>query len=165
MPKNPPTAIDLLLDQHREVEELFAELEVAGDAGECEELGSLICDKLAIHAKIEEKLFYPNVKAEETEEILLESVEEHLEAKRCITDLLQIPVGDARYKATAKVLKDLVQHHVEEEESELFPKVRRLFDEDRLIAIGQEMMAMVVELEGTDPRLEVLKETNAPAPL
>jgi len=165
MPMKPPTAIDLLLDQHREVEELFAELDDAEDAGDCEALGSLICDKLAIHSRIEEKLFYPNVKTQETQETLLESVEEHLEVKRCIADLLKIPCGDYRYKATAKVLKDLVQHHVEEEETGLFPKVRRLIDEDRLIALGQAMMEMVVELEGTDARLEVPKETNAPAPL
>ncbi len=165
MPTKPPTAIDLLLDQHREVEELFAELDEADDAGDCEDLGGLICDKLAIHARIEEKVFYPAVKAEETEEMLFEAVEEHLEVKRCIADLLKVPCGDYRYKATAKVLKELVQHHVEEEETGLFPKVRKLFDEDRLIALGQEMMRMVVELEGTDARLEVPKETNEPAML
>lgn len=165
MPTKSPTAIDLLLDQHREVEELFAELDEADDAGDCEDLGSLICDKLAIHAKIEETLFYPAVKAEETEEILLESVEEHLEVKRSIADLLKIPCGDYRYRATAKVLKDLVQHHVEEEETRLFPKVRKLVGEGRLIALGQEMMKRVVELEGTDARLEVPNETKAPAPL
>ena len=165
MPPKPPTAIDLLLDQHREVEELFAELDEAEDAGDCEDLGSLICDKLAIHARIEEKLFYPSVKTEETEEMLLESVEEHLEVKRCIADLLKIPCGDYRYKATAKVLRGLVARHVEEEETGLFPKVRRIVDEDRLVALGQEMMEMVVDLEGTDARLEVPKETNAPAPL
>lgn len=165
MPTKPPTAIDLLLDQHREVEELFAELDEADDAGDCEDLGSLICDKLAIHAKIEEKLFYPGVKAAATEELLLEAVEEHLEVKRCIADLLKVPCGDYRYKATAKVLNRLVQHHVEEEEAGLFPKVRKLVDEDRLIALGQEMMAMVVALEGTDARLQVPRETKEPAPL
>src|SRR5262245_2690811 len=82
--KAPKTAPDLLMDQHREVEDLFQAIEDAKDGEERRTLCAQICDKLAIHAAIEEKIFYPGTKASETEEILLESVEEHLQIKRLI---------------------------------------------------------------------------------
>src|SRR5919108_657237 len=63
--------------------------------------------------------------------------------------------------ATAKVLPDDVDHHVEEEEGELFPMVKKMIDAGRLVAIAQEMMAMVVELEDKSPRKNVLQETDA----
>ena len=158
-------AIDLLMDQHREVEEIFDDLGEAESPDERAEICALLCDKLAIHAKIEETVFYPGVRAEDTEGQLLEAVEEHLQVKRVIADLLDLDPSEERFMATIKVLRDDVSHHVEEEEGELFPKVRKIFDEDRLVAIAQEMMAMVVELEDKSPRNGVPAETDAPAPL
>jgi len=165
MADKPVTALDFLMDQHRQVEELFDELEDAESADERTEVCALICDNLAIHAKIEESYFYPAVQAARTEDILLESLEEHVQVKRAIVDLLALSATDERFLATANVLKESVQHHVEEEEGDLFPKVRKLFNTDRLVAIAQEMMAKVVELEGTDARKNVAKEIKAAAPL
>jgi hemerythrin-like domain-containing protein len=165
MADNSVNAIDLLMDQHREVEELFDDLEEAGSASERGEICAILCDKLAIHAKIEEAIFYRAVKAEDTEDQLLEAVEEHLQVKRVIADLLELDPSEDRFMATAKVLRDDIDHHVEEEEGELFPKVKKIVDAERLIAIAQEMMAMVVELEDRSPRKSVPQETDAPAPL
>src|ERR1051325_2975432 len=72
----PMNAIELLKSQHREVEELFSEIQNADDASEKEELFTKLADSLAIHARIEEHQFYPGVKAQQTEDILLEAVEE-----------------------------------------------------------------------------------------
>lgn len=159
-------AIDMLEEQHREVEDLFEQIEDAEGTAEKRELFAQLADNLAVHATIEERHFYPAVKAKDTEEILLESVEEHLAVKRLIADLLADDIDDDTFEAKVKVLKEQVEHHVEEEEDQLFPKVRKLFDEDALEAIGQEMTATQQELlQQGDPRQAVPAETDKAAPI
>jgi len=158
-------AIDLLKSQHHEVSKLFSQIEKA-PTEEKTELFEEIADKLAVHAAIEEHHFYPAVKAKRTEDILLESLEEHLGIKRVIADLLEVDAEDETFDAKVKVLKEQVEHHVEEEESDLFPKVKKLFDKEQLEAIGQEMSAEQAELEEKgDPRQAVPAETGHPASL
>jgi hemerythrin superfamily protein len=159
-------AVDLLESQHREVEELFAELDKADRPARKQRLFSEIADKLAVHASIEEQAFYPAVKAKRTEDILLESLEEHLGIKRVLADLIDIDASDETFDAKAKVLKEQVEHHVGEEEDDLFPKVKKLFDEDTLIAIAQQMTLLQEELLAKgSPRLAVLAQTDEAAPL
>jgi hemerythrin superfamily protein len=159
-------AIKLLKQQHREVESLFKQLEKAKSARPRKKAFEQIADKLAVHATIEEKHFYPSVKRRATEEMLLESVEEHLGVKRVIADLLELEAGDATFEAKAKVLKDLVEHHVQEEEKMLFPKVSKLIDADELETIGEEMEATMEELlENGSPRSAVPSETERAATL
>jgi hemerythrin superfamily protein len=158
-------AVDLLEGQHREVERLFAKLEKASGASK-QGIFDEIADKLALHAAIEEKDFYPAVKAKRTEDILLESLEEHLGIKRVLADLLAIDVEDETFDAKAKVLKEQVEHHVGEEEDDLFPKVKKLMDEETLIAIAQQMTATQEELLAKgSPREAVPSETDHAAPL
>ena len=157
-------AIELLESQHREVESLFSEIEDAGDSAAKAELFEELADKLAIHAAIEEHHFYPAVKAERTEDILLEALEEHLGIKRVLADLLKTDADDQTFDAKIKVLEETVSHHVEEEESDLFPKVRKLFDKERREALGQEMSAEQAELEEAgNARERVPSETDQPA--
>ena len=157
-------AIELLESQHREVEDLFSEIEDAGDTAAKTALFEELADKLAIHAAIEEHHFYPAVKAERTEDILLEALEEHLGIKRVLADLLKTDADDQTFDAKIKVLKETVSHHVEEEESDLFPKVRKLFDRERREALGQEMSAEQAELEEAgNAREQVPSETDQPA--
>ena len=157
-------AIEMLEGQHREVDDLFAQLDETEDDDECEQLFTQLADKLAIHAKIEETHFYPAVKASRTEDILMESLEEHLGIKRILADMVEMDADDEHFEAKLKVLQEQVEHHVEEEEDDLFPKVKKILSEDQLVAVAQEMQAMMAELEGTDPRLGVPAETaEAPA--
>ena len=157
-------AIDLLKSQHREVSKLFAKVEKASKSDDKAELFDEIADKLAVHAAIEEHHFYPAVKARRTEDILLESLEEHLGIKRIIADLMEVSADDETFDAKIKVLKEQVEHHVEEEETDLFPKVKKLFDKEQLEAIGQEMSAEQAELEEKgNPRQTVPSETAQPA--
>ena len=157
-------AVDLLLSQHREVEKLFSKIESAKSADKKAELFDEIADSLAIHATIEEHHFYPAVRQNRTEDILLESLEEHLSIKRVLADLLDVSTDDETFDAKMKVLKEQVEHHVEEEEGDLFPKVRKLLDEDELEAIGQAMSAEQAELEEEGaPRENVRSETEEPA--
>lgn len=159
-------AIDLLESQHREVEELFEKIEKAKSPSSKGQLFEEIADRLAVHAAIEEHHFYPAVKARRTEDILLESLEEHLGIKRVIADLMEMTPEDETFDAKVKVLKEQVSHHVEEEESDLFPKVKKLFDGELLEAIGQEMSAEQDELESEgSPRRAVPSETEGAARL
>jgi len=159
-------AIKMLKQQHREVEKLFKQVEAARSAEPRRKAFIQIADALAVHATIEERHFYPSVKKQQTEEILLESVEEHLEIKRAIADLLQMDASEDEFEAKMKVLQEDVEHHVGEEEGELFPKVEKLFDEEALEAIGAAMEETRDELlrEG-NPRDAIPGETDAAAPL
>jgi len=160
------SAIDLLESQHREVEKLFQKIEKASKGEEKMRLFEEIADKLAIHAAIEEHHFYPAVKEKRTEDILLESVEEHLVIKRTIADLLKLDVGDVQFDPKIKVLKEEVQHHVGEEENDLFPKVKKIMSADELAALEQEMVAEQDELEEEgNPRESIPDETGEAAPV
>src|SRR5436190_24115541 len=101
------SAIDMLESQHREVEKLFAAFEKAS-AAKKRDIFLQIADKLAVHATIEEKHFYPAAKNDETEDLLAESVEEHLSVKRLIADLLEDD-DDETLEAKVTVLKEQVE--------------------------------------------------------
>lgn len=156
-------AIDLLKSQHRTVEKLFSKIAGAKEDAKKQELFNQVADALAAHAAIEEHQFYPAVKAKRTEDILLESLQEHLGVKRVIADLLKTPAGDQTFDAKIKVLKEQVEHHVEEEESDLFPKVKKLLDVEYLEALGQEMSAEFEILQAGEPRKAVPSETKTAA--
>ncbi|HSY41903.1 MAG TPA: hemerythrin domain-containing protein [Polyangia bacterium] len=154
-------AIEMLKQQHREVEALFAQFKKAKSAGPQRKIFEQIADALAVHATIEEKRFYPSVKKKDTEELLLESLEEHLEIKRVIADLLALDVKDPTFEAKMTVLEEDVQHHVGEEEKDLFPKVEKLFDEETLEAIAEVMEETQDELlEDRNPREAIPSETD-----
>ncbi|ATB39182.1 hemerythrin [Cystobacter fuscus] len=160
-------AIELLTQQHREVEELFEKFEKTGEGKE-ELLRALfvrIADNLAAHATIEEKLFYPSVYVGPTADKLQEAVEEHLSAKRVIADLLDMEPSDAQFRAKVKVLQDLVEHHVEEEEKDLFKQVKKLLTKEELSVMGEQLEAMFSELIQTQPRMQVPREIGEAAPL
>jgi hemerythrin superfamily protein len=158
-------AIELLQEQHADVDSLFARLEKA-EGTERRTLFEELADKLAAHAKIEEKLFYPSVMAKQTEELLLESVEEHLSVKRVLTDLMKLDPDDPHFKAKISVLEEQVRHHAhDEEEGELFPKVSRLMSADELEGLGSELLRMFEELLPIAPRRAVPGETGKAADL
>lgn len=134
-------AIVLLRTQHREVEKLFKAVD-KGDLSVVPE----ICAALEEHARIEEEVFYPAVRAEVPDEVstILESLEEHLIVKRLVAELSQMQRDDDAYEAKATVLAENVRHHVREEEDELFPAVRSALGRKRLLEIAEEMQRDVV---------------------
>jgi hemerythrin superfamily protein len=159
-------AITMLRRQHREVAELFKHFHKARTAKQRREIFEMIADALTIHASIEEKHFYPSVKKKATEDLLLESVEEHLQVKRVIADLLKVDANNPAFSAKVKVLQDDVEHHVEEEEEELFPKVRKLFSSEDLESLAEAMQETEAELSGEgSPRNAVPNETGKAAPV
>ena len=161
-------AIDLLKQQHREVEELFEEFEQAGEGAKktkerlCQQIG----DALAVHATIEEKIFYPESKQENTEELLRESVEEHLAVKKLLVDIMKSDLDDPQFEAKITVLKEQVEHHVEEEEKELFPLIAKSCSKEDLEDMGRRMEEMSEELEAEgQPRASIPGEADKPAPI
>jgi len=159
-------AIELLETQHHDVDDLFARLEKGGGSAKTrQKLFDDLADLLAIHASIEELHFYPAVKAAKTEENVEHSLEEHLDIKRLLSMCMASSVGSEKFAARLRELKEEVQHHVKDERTELFPKVRRILNADQLEAIGQEMTSTMAELQKGHPRRDVPLQTMAPMPM
>jgi hemerythrin superfamily protein len=159
-------AIDLLISQHRQMEKLAKEVLDAHGQKQCQTLFERAGDELTAHITSEEDVFYPAVKARRTEDILLESLEEHLSLKRLLADLLELDPTDTTFVPKFKVLSEQMTHHHKEEEEHLFPKVRQCLDAARLDGLGDEMLALQQRLkrEG-EPREAVASQTDAAAPL
>jgi hypothetical protein len=159
-------AIELLTQQHDEVDELIGKIEDADSREQKAELFAKLADSLAAHATIEEKIFYPAVFARQTEDLLRESTEEHLQIKRVLADMLEMEVDDEQFDAKLAVMKEEIEHHArKEEEGELFPKVEKLFDDGTLEGLGDEMEIMFETLMEEQPRLEIPGETDEASPL
>jgi len=156
--------LELLESQHKEVDELIARIE--NRDGNIRALFTELADKLAAHATVEEKVFYPAVMAADTEKQLREAVEEHLSVKRLLADLIILKPGEDAFFAKLKVLKEQVGHHAhKEEEAKLFPKVKAMFSSDERAALGNEVLVMFEELMQSHPYKNVPAETTAAARL
>jgi len=125
-----PDAIELLLADHRNVEKLFKKYEKLAEEGgtynEREALAATICAELTVHAQVEEEIFYPAARDTLDEEDLVdEAIVEHATAKDLMVQLADMSPDDDLYDAKVKVLSELIEHHVEEEEEEMFPKLKK----------------------------------------
>ena len=123
-------AIELLTADHRNVEKLFKQydelVENEGTYNEKEALAATICAELTVHAQVEEEIFYPAARdILDEEELVDEAVVEHASAKDLIAQLADMSPDDDLYDAKIKVLGELIEHHVEEEEDEMFPKLKK----------------------------------------
>jgi hemerythrin superfamily protein len=138
-------AIALLKDDHRAVEKLFSDFESAKGDGRKQTLARKICLELTVHTLIEEEIFYPACEGKVEEDLIKEAYVEHDAAKVLIAE---IEAGDGKdddfFDAKVQVLGEQIEHHVEEEEKELFPEVRKA-DID-LDALGERMAARKREL-------------------
>ncbi|HWQ32681.1 MAG TPA: hemerythrin domain-containing protein [Blastocatellia bacterium] len=135
-------ALELLRKDHRKVSDLFSQAEAAEDDKRQEQLFEQIRTELETHTYIEEKILYPTLQQhEELKEMVLEALEEHKQVKTLIREMERLTDGSERFSAKLKVMSENVEHHVEEEENEMFPKVRKLFSADELAQMGQELEA------------------------
>ena len=148
-----PDAIKLLMQDHKDVKALFKQYEkLASRDGEDDDKGPLaqkICTMLTVHTTVEEELFYPAARGAlgEDADLVDEADVEHASAKELIAQLeASTPGEDDHYDAKVKVLGEYIDHHVKEEEGEMFPKIRKT-DLD-LAALGEEMAARKDELMG-----------------
>jgi hemerythrin superfamily protein len=155
-------AIDLLKKQHRLVEKLFSTFEATEDDEGKQKIFEEIADNLAVHTAIEERIFYPAVRAQKTEEQLEEAFDEHLDAKKIILDALDDPDAPG-FDGKVAALKGAIEHHVEEEEEELFASVKKLMTANALEALGQMMEAEALRMmQLGSPRLTIRLKAEAP---
>lgn len=149
-------AIELLEQQHRQVEVLFDALLSADkdDVERRQEIFDQLADALAGHTIIEEQLFYPVAKRID-EDLIQESLEEHLEVKRALAELLDLDPDDDAFDAKVQEMKEAVEHHVSEEEDELFPEVRHTLDAERRNELGDEMESMFEGMRQEHPRRHI----------
>ena len=135
-------AFQLLKEDHQKVSGIFQQLEPTTERAEKTrtELFAQLKQELDVHAQIEETIFYPAIKqAAETREIVLEGYEEHAVVKTLLGELDGMDVTSEQWTAKLKVLMENVEHHVEEEEGEMFQKARQVLDEDQINKLGERM--------------------------
>jgi hemerythrin superfamily protein len=142
-------AIQLLTADHKEVKAMFNEFESlkANEDADDEkaDLVQRICTALTIHATVEEEIFYPAVRAAiDDEDLMDESDVEHAGAKHLIAQLEEASPEDDHYDAKVTVLGELVDHHVKEEEGEMFPKAKKAID---AVSVGAELAERKAELQ------------------
>ena len=136
-------AITLLKEDHRTVEQLFKRFEQAGDRAHVQkrQIVDRIIEELSVHAAIEEQVFYPVARTTvpDAEDIALESLEEHHVVKWLLAELVDMDPAQERFDAKVTVLIENVRHHVEEEENEFFPMVRKALGRNELADLGETM--------------------------
>jgi hemerythrin-like domain-containing protein len=135
-------AISMLKADHDKVKKLLDELETTTERGvkTRAELFATIKGELTIHEVIEEEIFYPALKSHpKAEDIVLEGYEEHHVVDLLMAELEDLDVADETWGAKAKVMKENIEHHIEEEEGEMFPQARQVFDRRELEDLGARM--------------------------
>ena len=143
-------AIDLLKKDHDEVDALFKDYEMLADGGHADSadrraLSTRICGMVAVHAMIEEEIFYPAARRAGVDADLLDEADiEHGSAKQLIAEIGAARASDSHYDARVKVLGEYIRHHVKEEENELFPACRK--SEMDMAAIGARLQKRKAEL-------------------
>ena len=138
-------ATDLLKKQHKSVKALFKKVENTKDARRRRQLMDEITNELKIHTKIEEEIFYPAVReigTSKAEELVDESFEEHHVVDLVLAELPKVDPEDDRFAAKMTVLSELVQHHADEEEEEMFPMCEKKLGRERLQQLGEQMQQM-----------------------
>lgn len=141
----PADAIKLLKDDHKEVKTYFKQYEKLEDDAEKQALADKICKALTVHAQIEEEIYYPAVREAIDDDDLLDEAEvEHASAKQLIAEIQSMQVGDRLFDAKITVLGEYIEHHVEEEENEMFPESRE--SELDLKALGVQLAERKAEL-------------------
>ena len=138
-------ATDLLEKQHKSVKALFKKVDKTEDGRQRRQLMDQIAHELKIHTKIEEEIFYPAVRevgTSKASEMVDEAYEEHHVVDLVLGELPQVDPEDARFAAKMTVLSELVEHHADEEEDEMFPMCEKKLGRDRLQALGERMQQM-----------------------
>ena len=161
-------AVALLKEDHRTVEDLFAQFEKASGDGRKQKIAEQICLELTVHAQIEEEIFYPACEGKIEEDLLKEAYVEHDGAKLLIAEIIAGEPSDEFYDAKVTVLQEQIEHHVEEEEKRmegLFAQARKAgLDMD---ALGEQLATRKAELTTEyeasgipEPKLTTMEEAS-----
>jgi hypothetical protein len=147
------TALELLEEQHREVDDTIARILEAEDADEKQRLFDKLADAIAAHGTIEEKRFYPAVRNEQTEDLIKESYDEHAEIKELLAEMMDLDIEDDEFEDQLAVLQEKITKHAhEEEEGELFPRVLKSMALAELEALGKDLRELYETEMQSEPR-------------
>ncbi len=142
------TILELLKKDHKVVKDILKELGETSPRAIKTKIGLFknLKHELDLHEKVEETIFYPPLKKHnETKDLILEAYEEHHVVDLILQELEELEPKEESWMPKLTVLKENVEHHIHEEEEELFPKVEKIFDQDTLIKMGKEMLQMKIE--------------------
>jgi hemerythrin-like domain-containing protein len=145
-------ALKLLKDDHDQLKKLMKELDSTTDRGvkTRERLFTKVQQELEVHEAIEEEIFYPALKEHpKAKEIVLEGYEEHNVVDMVMEEITGIPYDDETWGAKFTVMMENIEHHIEEEEGEMFAQARKVFDRDELTQLGDRMQARKQELNSS----------------
>jgi hemerythrin-like domain-containing protein len=138
-----PNAITLLKEDHAKVRKLLEQLEKAQAPARRDDLLEKIAHEVEVHTRIEEEIFYPAFKEagrkKDDAKMFFEAQAEHGAVKFILPDLQQTDRDSEEFAGKAKVLKELIEHHAEEEEKEMFPRAKTLLSADELDDLGVRM--------------------------
>jgi hemerythrin superfamily protein len=130
---------ELIKTDHRKAEEIFSAIESAKSSKTLDKYFNQLYQELNLHARVEELTFYPTIRNHEgTEELLEEAEEEHTEVKVMLEQMKSMDSSSEEFKEKLSELKEAVQHHVQEEENEVFPQVRKLMSAEELKQLASE---------------------------
>ena len=143
----PKDAIALLKADHKEVKSMVGQFNTSRSDSKKAQLAAQICAALEVHAEIEEEIFYPAAREalRKNGDLIDEAEVEHTSVKELIAKIKDGSPGDGLWEAEVKVLGEYVNHHVKEEEGEIFPKVRKTSLD--LQAVGEQLAERKVELQ------------------
>ena len=145
-------AADLLKQDHEKVKKLMEEIDSTTERGvkTRDELFTKFKQEMTIHERIEEEIFYPRLtERAKTKDIALEGYEEHHVVDMVMAELDDVPYDDEHWGAKFTVMKENVEHHIEEEEGEMFKLARQALDSDELEELGERMETLKKELQVT----------------
>lgn len=148
MSTQPKDAIAMLIDDHKKVKSLFEEFAALGDRAKVskKKLADQICHELTVHTQLEEEIFYPTVRPPVKDgDLMDEALVEHACAKGLIAEIMAMQPGDDLYDAKMTVLSEQIDHHVREEEDDMFPKVRKTKVD--LVRLGEQMAELKLQIE------------------
>jgi glycerol-3-phosphate cytidylyltransferase-like family protein len=145
---NAPDAIAFLMKQHKDAKKLFKQFEKTDKKSEKERIANTVCKMLQVHTKIEEEIFYPACRQAGLDADQMDEADvEHASAKDLIAQVEGKSASDSHYDAKVKVLGEYVNHHVEEEETEMFKQARRLKLDMNMLGSEMKQRASALEIE------------------
>ena len=141
-------ALELLKQDHQKVKELFEQAKAMEEGKQQKQIFRQIKKELETHARIEETVFYPAMeKYEELKDMVLEAIEEHKQVKTLLREMDELVSDSGKFEPKLKVLMENVEHHAEEEESEMFPNARKAMGDEQLHELGKQIQSRKQELQ------------------
>jgi len=144
-------AIAMLKQDHDKVKKILGELDATTERGvkTRQELFAKVKLELEVHESVEEEIFYPALKEHpKMKDLVLEAYEEHHVVDTVMAEIVDVPLDDETWGAKLTVMKENVEHHIEEEEGEMFKQARQVFSEEELADLGDRMAARKEQLQG-----------------